>query len=187
MRAVIGVDVGSSDLTAVDDITSEGFASIYMRAATVMMHTLQLHPLESWKGPPLLLVRPTVTELGWFGFGNAAQAIEAGYRAAATALDECGRSLRARGGIFPRRMVELDVDEDKCIGCRTCVALAPRLMRMNAANKAYPVLSPLEWSPADGNFVGQCPTGAIVARWLDGSGESTTDPQREPTAEAGSA
>jgi NTE family protein len=33
-KAVIAVDVGSSDLTPVADITAEGFASIYMRAAT---------------------------------------------------------------------------------------------------------------------------------------------------------
>jgi NTE family protein len=183
-KAVIAVDVGSSDLTPVADITAEGFASIYMRAATVMMHTLQHQPLVSWKGPPLLLIRPRVAEVGWFNFDRAAEVIDIGYRTAIASLDQLGTALRSRGGVHPRRLVELDVDEEKCIGCRTCVALAPRLMRMDASGKAYPVLSPLEWSPADGHFVSQCPTSAITVRWLDGSGEETTDPEREPTAEA---
>ena len=183
-KAIIGVDVGSSDLTQVPDITAAGFASIYMRAATVMMHTLQHQPLVSWKGPPLLLIRPRVAEVGWFNFDRAAEVIEIGYRTAVASLDQVGNALRSRGGVHPRRLVELEVDESKCIGCRTCVALAPRLMRMDAAGKAYPVLSPLEWSPADGHFVGQCPTEAISVRWLDGRSETSTDPEREPTAEA---
>jgi NTE family protein len=183
-KAVIAVDVGSSDLTPVADITAEGFASIYMRAATVMMHTLQHQPLVSWKGPPLLLIRPRVAEVGWFNFDRAADVIEIGYRTAVASLDQLGSSLRSRGGVHPRRLVELEVDDEKCIGCRTCVALAPRLMRMDASGKAYPVLSPLEWSPADGHFVSQCPTEAITVRWLDGSHEESTDPEREPTAEA---
>ncbi|HSJ64538.1 MAG TPA: patatin-like phospholipase family protein [Gemmatimonadaceae bacterium] len=183
-RAVIAVDVGSSDLTPVEDITVEGFASIYMRAATVMMHTLQLQPLAAWKGPPLLLVRPRVAQMGWFNFDRAGEVIEIGYRTACSALDGLGQSLTARGGVYPRRLLEVEVDEAKCIGCRTCVALAPRLMRMDASGKAYPVLSPIEWSPAEGHFVNQCPTQAITVRWLDGSGEATQDPEREPTAEA---
>jgi NTE family protein len=183
-KAVIAVDVGSSDLTPVADITAEGFASIYMRAATVMMHTLQLQPLSAWKGPPLLLIRPRVAEVGWFNFDKAAEVIDIGYRTATATLDSIGDALHARGGVYPRRLIELEVDEQKCIGCRTCVALAPRLMRMDAMNKAYPVLSPIEWSPADGHFVGQCPTEAITVRWLDGSGEESHDPERAPTAEA---
>jgi hypothetical protein len=57
-------------------------------------------------------------------------------------------------------------------------------MRMDAHQKAYPVYSPLEWSPADGDFVHHCPTGAISARWLDGSGIVTTAPERQPTESA---
>lgn len=183
-KAVIAVDVGSSDLTPVADITAEGFASIYMRAATVMMHTLQLQPLAAWKGPPLLLIRPRVAAVGWFNFERAEDVIGMGYRTACATLDEIGTSLRGRGGVYPRRLADIAVDEKKCIGCRTCVALAPRLMRMDASGKAYPVLSPLEWSPADGHFVSQCPTDAITVRWLDGSGEESSDPEREGTAEA---
>src|SRR3954464_5343264 len=55
---VIAVDVGSSDLRPVTDIVTQGFASIYMRAATTMMHALQQYPLVRWDTPPMLLIRP---------------------------------------------------------------------------------------------------------------------------------
>jgi NTE family protein len=184
MQALIAVDVGNSDLTRNTDVAGQGFASIYMRAATVMMHTLQQHPLAAWDGPPMLLVRPRLAQFGWFGFGHAEEIIETGYRAALAALDHAGSALQSRSGIYPRRLVEVEVDDVKCIGCRTCVAMAPRLMRLDARQKAYPVYSPLEWSPADGDFVHHCPTGAIAAHWLDGTGTVTTAPEREPTETA---
>ncbi len=182
MKAVIAVDVGSSDLTHARDVSSRGFARIYIRAATLMMHTLQQRPLADWRGPPTLLIRPRVAHHGWFGFGHAEEVIETGYRAAADALDEIGSALSGRGGVFPRRLVEIDVDVKKCIGCRTCVAMAPKLMRMDAGYKAYAVDSTVEWSPADGDFVHHCPTAAITARMLDGSGIITTTPDEEPTS-----
>src|SRR5664279_6461532 len=58
--AVIAVDVGNTDLGRAQDVTSRGFAAIYMRAASVMMHALQLNPLATWIGPPMLLIRPRV-------------------------------------------------------------------------------------------------------------------------------
>src|SRR3954464_10227493 len=54
---VIAVDVGSSDLRPVTDIGASGFAAIYMRAATTMMHALQQFPLMHWSGPPMILIR----------------------------------------------------------------------------------------------------------------------------------
>ena len=184
MRAVIAVDVGNTDLTSHVDVTGQGFASIYLRAATIMMHTLQQRPLADWRGPPMLLIRPRVAHYGWFGFGNADEVIDTGYEAACAALDHVGDSLHARSGVYPRRLVSVEVDEEKCIGCQTCVALAPKLMRLDAAGKAYAVTSPVEWSPADGDFVHHCPTEAITARMLDGSGMVTTTPEREPTVAA---
>jgi NTE family protein len=184
MQAVIAVDVGSSDLTHAGDLATQGFASIYMRAATMMMHTLQQHPLAAWDGPPMLLIRPRLAQFGWFGFGVAEEVIETGYQAARAALENIGDALHERGGVHPRRPVEIEVDEELCIGCKTCVSLAPRLMRLDARRKAYPIHSPLEWSPADGDFVHHCPTHAIRVRWLDGSGTISTSPEREPTESA---
>src|SRR4051812_25112756 len=57
---VMAVDVGSSDLDPVSDIATQGFANIYARAATTMMHSLQQFPLTAWGGPPMLLIRPKV-------------------------------------------------------------------------------------------------------------------------------
>src|SRR4029434_1015734 len=51
--AVIAVDVGSSDLSHNTDASAQGFAATYVRAATVMMHALQIAPLSEWAGPPM--------------------------------------------------------------------------------------------------------------------------------------
>ena len=176
--AVIAVDVGNSDLTPDTDIHTRGFASIYMRAASAMMHALQQVPLERWAGPPMLLIRPRVSHHGWFTFENAGQMIDAGYAAAVAALDQLGDELTRAGGVYPRRQVELSVDRERCIGCTTCVALAPRLMAMDATGKAYPTISRVEWSPADGDFVLHCPTGAIEARVVAASPGDAAQEQR---------
>ncbi|HUQ83261.1 MAG TPA: patatin-like phospholipase family protein, partial [Gemmatimonadaceae bacterium] len=63
--AVIAVDVGSSDLSHNTDATAQGFAATYMRAATVMMHALQIAPLSEWSGPPMFLIRPRLGHVGW--------------------------------------------------------------------------------------------------------------------------
>ncbi|HJR41393.1 MAG TPA: patatin-like phospholipase family protein [Gemmatimonadaceae bacterium] len=164
MDAIIAVDVGSSELTHETEITNQGFAAMYMRAATIMMHALQTRPLETWTGQPMLLIRPKVGHRGWFSFHDFDEVIEAGYAAACTALDQVGDALLSSGGIYPRRRVDVTVDRAKCIGCGLCVALAPRLMARNASGKAYVTCSPVEWSPAEGDFVHQCPTGAILVR-----------------------
>jgi len=92
MDAVIAVDTGSSDLEPENDIAAAGFASIYMRAATTMMHALQLAPFGAWTKPPMILVRPKVNHIGWFSFSNTEELLEAGYTATLEACkhyDEC--------------------------------------------------------------------------------------------------
>ena len=42
-----------------------------------------------------------------------------------------------------------------------CVALAPDVMALDGRGRAYARARALAWSPADGDFVGQCPTGAL--------------------------
>ncbi|MEP6692625.1 MAG: patatin-like phospholipase family protein, partial [Gemmatimonadaceae bacterium] len=164
MDAVIAVEVGSEDLTQGEDIAKQGFAAIYMRAATSMMRTLQVRHLQAWNGPPMLLVRPAVWHYHWFGFGNTGALIDAGYEAASAALDQVGDALFSSGGIYPKRLVDVVVDRDKCIGCTTCVSLAPHLMAMDATAKAYAKSSPVEWARPDGEVVYHCPTRAISVR-----------------------
>ena len=173
MDAVIAVDTGSSYLIRKENIARHGFAAIYMRAATTMMHALQLHPLERWTGPPMMLIRPRVSHIGWFSFKHADELIEAGYRAGVEVLQHLESSLAAPHGIFPRREIRLSVDREKCTGCTLCVALAPGIMEMDGTGKAFAKQPVVDWSPADGDFVHHCPTYAINAEGAeDGMGDA---------------
>jgi NTE family protein len=163
MDAVIAVDTGSSALVTEKEIDRQGFTAIYMRAATTMMHALQLAPLERWAGPPMILIRPRVSHIGWFSFTDTEELIDAGYRAAMESLQHLDRCLDAETGIFPRRAMRIAVDRQKCIGCTLCVALAPQVMTMDESGKATARMPVVTWSPADGDFIHHCPTYAISA------------------------
>jgi NTE family protein len=189
MDAVIAVDTGSSDLAPENDIATAGFASIYMRAATTMMHALQLAPFATWTRPPMILIRPKVNHIGWFSFSHTDELLEAGYAAAMEACKHYEECIAWGIGVFPRRAMQITVDRQKCVGCTLCVALAPDVMAMDASQKAFPLTPVVEWSPADGDFVHHCPTLAIEATRLDmGSGrtgKTTVDPTNEPTTKMG--
>jgi NTE family protein len=166
MDMVIAVDVGSSDLAQLPEIGGQGFATIYMRAATTMMHSLQQAPLMQWSGPPMLLIRPKVGR-DWLSFSNSVAHIREGYRAAAKALEHFDAYLEQPGGIFPRKRVELSVSKEKCIGCGLCAAIAPTYFGMESDGKAFARTKVVEWSAADGDFVHHCPTLAIDATRID--------------------
>jgi NTE family protein len=187
MDAVIAVDTGSSDLEPENDIATAGFASIYMRAATTMMHALQLAPFATWARPPMILIRPKVNHIGWFSFTHTDELLEAGYTAAMEACKYFEECISWGIGVFPRRPMQITVDRKKCIGCTLCTALAPDVMAMDSHQKAYPLTPVVEWSPADGDFVHHCPTYAIEATRLEmGSGKegtTTVDPTSEPTTQ----
>jgi NTE family protein len=187
MDAVIAVDTGSSDLEPENDIATAGFASIYMRAATTMMHALQLAPFATWTRPPMILIRPKVSHIGWFSFTHTDELLEAGYTAAIEACTHYEECLAWGTGVFPRRAMQITVDPQKCIGCTLCVALAPDIMAMDASQKAYPLTPVVEWSPADGDFVHHCPTYAIEATRLETASRPaappTVDPTSQPTTE----
>ncbi|HEY6089031.1 MAG TPA: patatin-like phospholipase family protein [Gemmatimonadaceae bacterium] len=189
MDAVIAVDTGSSDLEPENDIATAGFASIYVRAATTMMHALQLAPFATWTRPPMILIRPKVNHIGWFSFSHPGELLEAGYTAAMEACKHYEECIAWGIGVFPRRPMQISVDRKKCIGCTLCVALAPDTMAMDASQKAYPLTPVVEWSPADGDFVHHCPTLAIEAARLDAdtgeTGKTTVDPTSEPSTKTG--
>src|SRR3979411_381819 len=190
MDAVIAVDTGSSDLEPENDIATAGFASIYVRAATTMMHALQLAPFATWTRPPMILIRPKVNHIGWFSFSHTDELLEAGYTAAIEACKHYEECISWGIGVFPRRAMQIAVDRDKCIGCTLCTALAPDVMGMDAHQKAYPLTPVVEWSPADGDFVHHCPTLAITATRLEMGGgtredKTTVDPTSEPTTKTG--
>ena len=183
MDAVIAVDTGSSDMEPENDIATAGFGSIYMRAANTMMHALQLAPFGGWTRPPMILIRPKVSHIGWFSFSNADELVEAGYIAAKEACKHYEECIAWGIGVFPRRAVQISVDREKCIGCTLCTALAPDVMAMDSQQKAYPLTPVVEWSPADGDFVHHCPTLAITATRIDAQAEPTAPPTVDPTRE----
>ena len=160
---IIAVDVGSSDAVQETRADTQGFAAIYMRAATMMMHALQQYPLERWNGPPMVLIRPRVNDANWLGFSETAANIAEGYRAAMHALERVDSYWDGHRCVFPRRNVEINVDREKCTGCGICVTLAPSTMDIDGTGKAYALSRVVEWSPADGGFVHECPTLAITA------------------------
>jgi NTE family protein len=167
MDAVIAVDVGSSNIARARRIREKGFAAIYMRAAQILMKSLQGLQLERWHGPPLLLVRPAIWHFNWFSFAHVGRMIALGYEAANDAFDRAGASMML-GGVWPRRMVEVRVDRDACTGCTLCATLAPHMMAMTRDGKAEVLASPVEWSRADGDFIHQCPTCAIHVETVQG-------------------
>lgn len=166
MDAVVAVDVGSSNIARARRIGEKGFAAIYVRSAQVMMKSLQALQLANWGGPPLLLVRPAVWHYNWFSFGHVSRIIDLGYEAAVQALDRVGASLLL-GGVWPRRMVEVRVDRDKCTGCTLCATQAPHMMAMDQNGKAQVLHSPTEWSRSDGDFVHQCHAEAIQVEAIE--------------------
>ena len=179
MDLVIAVDVGTAERAPMQDIHSQGFATVYVRAATLMMHALQQFPLDHWDGPPMVLIRPKLTGRR-FDFGNAEAHIEEGFRAAMKALEGYESYFDRPGSIFPRRTFKLSVDRERCTSCGLCATLAPQLMGLDSAGKAFPRTTIVDWSPADGDFVAQCPTEAIEARKLD----RTTPAQPNVTPDA---
>ena len=159
--ALIAIDVGIADVPVETHVSSQGFASIFMRAASMMMHEQQQQTLEHWTSPPLLLVRPAVSHIGWFSFSHVDELLQVGYDAMKAALVDFPVMLQSQSGIFPRREASIVVNRAACTGCGLCVARAPQIMAMDATQKAYPIAKRHMWSPADSDFMRCCPENAI--------------------------
>ena len=184
---IIAVDVGSSDASQEGRADSQGFATIYMRAATMMFHALQQFPLERWHGPPMVLIRPRVDDANWLSFAHTETNIDEGYRAAKRALERFDSYWDKPSCVFPRRRVAIEVDQARCTGCGLCVSLAPAVMGMDGRDKAYARTRIVEWSPADGGFVHECPTVAITTHNVDRRVASRSEKgQHDPTPSGGS-
>jgi NTE family protein len=162
--ALIAIDVGIADVPAASGIASQGFATIFMRAAAMMMHNQQQFALENWTTPPMLLVRPRVSHISWFSFAHKEELIKIGYESTKDALRDLDTMLAAKGGIYPRRAVHVVVDRVACTGCGLCVARRPDVMALDEFGKAYPLKPKCDFSPADGAFVRSCPVNAIKAQ-----------------------
>ena len=182
---VIAVDVGSSDQSR-RDAESSGFAGLYKRAATMMMHALQQFPLEHWHGPPMVLIRPRVDDAAWLSFTDTAANIAEGYRSATRALERIDSYWDHPNCVYPRRRVQIDVNRELCTGCGTCVSLSPAVMGMDSSGKAFARTHIVDWSPAEGGFVHECPTAAISAVNIDRRSTSVdVHTLRDPTPSGG--
>jgi len=161
---LVAVDVGSSGALRAE-IQEEGFAAVFARASEIVFHQMLENRLAGWTSPAMLLVQPRVEHVPMFSFRHNRELIDEGYRATAAALDQAGEEMRrAARGIFPRRLVEVAVDRERCVGCGACVVLGPPgTFRMDAEGKAVGPAEPQEWSPISGGFIRHCPTYAITA------------------------
>lgn len=160
--ALIAVDVGIADVPLAAGVAEQGFASIFMRAATMMMHEQQQSTLERWSSPPLLLVRPRVSHIGWFSFQHVEELLQVGYECTRDALRGLDEMLAAPGGVFPRQPMGIAVDGTRCTGCGLCVARHPELMRLEPDGRAAPIVTDHDFSPADAFMARCCPEGAIT-------------------------
>lgn len=175
--AVVAVDVSSPNALR-DDVQSSGFASVYERASEIVFQQAMERHLLTWTKPPLLLAQPRVEHVPMFSFDHTGEMIAEGRRAMSLAMDLAQDDVRReKGGIYPKRLVQLGVLRERCIGCGTCVAIAPPgTFHMDAEGKAVPPREPVAWSAVDGNYVRHCPTYAITAhQWAAAAAVSTDD------------
>ncbi len=154
--------MGIADVPLATGVAEQGFASIFMRAATMMMHEQQQSTLERWSTPPLLLVRPRVSHIGWFSFQHVDELLQVGYECTRDALRGLTEMLAAPGGVFPRQPMSIAVDGTRCTGCGLCVARHPELMRLEPGGRAAPIVTDHDFSPADAFMARCCPEGAIT-------------------------
>ncbi|MEK6767798.1 MAG: patatin-like phospholipase family protein [Gemmatimonadota bacterium] len=164
MDAVVAVNVGASSLLRAD--TQEaGFAAVYARGSEIVFQQAIEWHLRSWAKPPLLLVQPSVQQLPMMSFDHTRELMDEGHRATRVALEQTGSAIHsATGGIFPRRLVQIRVTRERCIGCGACLSYAaPGMFRMEDGKAVGPD-GPCEWSPIDGDVIRHCPTFAITAR-----------------------
>jgi NTE family protein len=176
VERLIGVDVGNADL-AVAGLAGRvtlhgpalsaamqqlGFATTFMRAASVMMHALQRGQLSRHHGLPLLVVRPRVTHISWFSFTDTPLLITAGHAAMSDALDDGGAFWHADRGLFPQSRMRVTVQRELCTGCGQCVAAAPHALTLDGEGRALPLHPVIDWTPADAEIGRYCPTGAVM-------------------------
>lgn len=170
---VIGVDVGSSGMRRTA-VAGEGFAAVYGRAIELGIEMMRNTDLLGWTTPPLVLIQPQVEDVGLLAFNRNAELVEAGYRAALETIDEPGAIPPASAvGVFPRRLFEVRVLRERCVGCGACLVHGRTgLFQLDAQGKAVLGESHVELPAAEARYVmKQCPTDAIEMKRASLRGE----------------
>jgi len=164
---VIAVDVGATTALRAS-VEQSGFAATYVRGLEIVMQTMQEYAMRRWEGQAVLLVEPRVEHVSMFSFEHTREMIEEGHRATSEALDQYMEPLFSGSpGIYPQRVVQVEVDRDRCIGCGACMMRAPGVFVLDEDGKAAVRHSLQIWSPGDGDYVRNCPTYAITAKLVD--------------------
>jgi NTE family protein len=86
---IIAIDVGSSGPAEVREILGGGMVAIHQRVLAIVAAARRRDLVHSWKGAPLLYVRPHLAGYGTFDFEHVRYFLDEGYRATWEAL---GRS-----------------------------------------------------------------------------------------------
>lgn len=84
--SVVAVDVGAGEDTDAETVLRQGLPGMHQRVFGIMSGRRRRETLESWDGPPLLLIRPRLEGYGTFDFDHTDYFLEEGYRAAIEAL-----------------------------------------------------------------------------------------------------
>jgi NTE family protein len=161
---IIAINVAATSVLR-SETETQGFAATYIRGLEIVMQTQIEGQLRDWKGPPLVLVQPKVEHISMFAFDHTEELLEAGHRGTAQTLDQLGGRLQGIAeGMHPTRRLRVLVDQERCVGCGTCVVQAPTIFRLGGRGKAE-VHTPVQtWSPVEGAYALNCPTYAISVR-----------------------
>jgi NTE family protein len=83
---IIAVDVGAGEVRDSLDTVSKGLVAIHHRVTEIMGFARKREQLETWSGPPLLYIRPTLDAYSTFDFGQTGQFLDEGYQSTRDAL-----------------------------------------------------------------------------------------------------
>lgn len=95
---VVAVDVSAGETKDSKDVISKGLVAIHHRVYDIMAHAQRQAQLAAWRGPRLILVRPSLEGFSTFDFDKTQFFLEEGYRATRKALSGVARELAAKAG-----------------------------------------------------------------------------------------
>ena len=87
-KRIIAVDVGSGGRADARAVIQGGMIAVHQRVVGIMMAARRRDLVATWKGPPLVYVRPHLAGFDTFDFDHIEYFLDEGYRATKEALAE---------------------------------------------------------------------------------------------------